>query len=385
MRSLWIWCMVFLFLLPTTAVAYNGEEKAARVTVLDTQTDPAVLMPGDEATVSVTVKNTANESVAVRSARLYTEKNVMVLDSPYQSFGAIGPGNTVNFTFRVKASLNEGFFYPVFVLDFRDAGSLRYPVPVKVDGTEPRLSISDRPDSFVKDKKDMVTVQVSNPRDGPVNGVSVLLSGQDLEITPTSAFIGGLEPDEAAEVAFNITPAKEMDLVFTLKYRNGDNQQTKEVTLPIVFSEDKKRAEIVVSGVEVTTEGGHYRVNGDVTNTGLEVAKAVVITTGAPAVPVDPNRVYPVASLDPDDLANFDVTFTAENATEVPLVIEYKDVDGNTYSTTAMVGVKTALPEAGEADSEAFPVLAVVLVLVVAVIAGAVIFRSWKKAKENES
>ncbi|QSZ67367.1 hypothetical protein RJ40_07555 [Methanofollis aquaemaris] len=376
--------MVFLFLLPTTAAAVNGEENAARVTVLGFQTDPALLMPGDEATVTVTIKNTAEESVPISSARLYTEKNVAVINNPYQTFGALGPGNEATFTFRVKASLNEGTFYPVFVLDFRDAGSLRYPVPVKVDGTEPRFSVTSRPDSFVRDKKEIVRVSVSNPRAGPINGVSVVPSGQSLEVTPTSAFIGALEPDQAGEVTFNITPAEETDLVFTLRYRNGDNQRDIEVPLPIVFSEDKKRAEIVVSGVEVTAEGGHYRANGDVTNTGLEVAKAVVITTGDPAVPVDPNQVYPVASLDPDDLANFDVTFKVENATEVPLVIDYKDADGNTYSTTVMIGVKATLPTGGEGEGQSFPITAVVLILVVAVIAGAVIFRSWKKAKENE-
>ncbi|QYZ79333.1 hypothetical protein E2N92_07780 [Methanofollis formosanus] len=384
MRTLWICFAVFLLLLPAAAAAVDGEENAARVTVLGTQTDPTVLMPGDEATVSVTIKNTANQSVPISSARLYTDKNVAVLDSPYQTFGAIGPGNEATFTFRVKASLREGIFYPVFVLDFRDAGSLRYPVPVKVDGTEPRFSVISRPDSFVKDKKEIVRVSVSNPRPGPINGVSVVPSGQNLEVTPTSAFIGALEPDQAGEVAFNITPAEETDLIFTLRYRNGDNQRSIEVPLPIVFSEDKKRAEIVVSGVEVTTEGGHYRASGDVTNAGLEVAKAVVITTGAPAMPVDPNRVYPVASLDPDDLANFDVTFRVENATEIPLVIEYKDVDGNTYSSTAMIGVSSTLPAPGEGETTSFPTTAVVLVLVVAVIAGAVIFYSWKKAKENE-
>jgi len=78
----------------------------------------------------------------------------------------------------------------------------------------------------------------------------------------------------------------------------------------------------------VITEGGHYKVTGDVTNAGLEDAKSVLVTSGSPAVPVDPFRVYVVGSLEPDDFSGFEVTFTAEDADFVPLLIYYKDDDG---------------------------------------------------------
>jgi hypothetical protein len=185
-----------------------------------------------------------------------------------------------------------------------------------------------------------------------------------------------------AEVSFEITPSRETDLVLNVDYRNGNNQRSTSVRLPITFSEDKKQAEIVVSGIEVTREGGVYRVSGDVTNAGLEVAKAVVITVGAPAVPVEPNRVYPVASLDPDDLSSFEVTFTAEDTDSVPLVIEYKDADGNTYRSTVLVSIGSGgagVPE----ESGSLPIWATALILLAVVAVGGVIFYSWKKAKEN--
>jgi hypothetical protein len=374
---------LLLFLLFGAAAAATPEEDAAQVMVTGTVIDPAVLMPGDVATVTVTVKNTAKVSVPVRSAKMYTEGNILVLDNPYQTYGAIGAGNDATFTFTVQATAGSGTYYPRFVLDFTNAGSLRYAVPVKVEAVEPRVSVADLPDAFTAGKKELVRVTVSNPRSGEVNGVSVIPSGDGLVSVPTSIFIGALAPDGAAEATFNITPDRETTLTMTVTYRNGRNQRTTEVSIPIVFSEDKKGARLVVSGVEVTPESGYYRVKGDVTNAGLEVAKAVVVTVGAPGVPVDPNRVYPVASLDPDDLSNFELTFRAGNATEVPLVIEYRDTDGNLYTTRTNISVEGTVLPGEEKKGESFPLAAALLIIAAVAVVGAVIFYSWRKAKRG--
>lgn len=371
---------LLLLLLAGAAAAATPEEDAAQVMVTGTVIDPAVLMPGDVATVTVTVKNTAQVSVPVKNAKMYTEGNILILENPYQTYSAIGAGNEASFTFTVQATGGSGTYYPPFVLDFTNAGSLRYPVPVKVEATEPRIAIADIPDAFTAGKKEMMRVTVSNPRSGEINGVSVRPSGAGMESVPTSIFIGALAPDGVAEATFNITPSRETTLTVTVTYRNGRNQKTTEASIPIVFSENKKGARIVVSGVEVTPESGYYRVSGDVTNAGLEVAKAVVVTVGAPGVPVDPDRVYPVASLDPDDLSNFELTFRAENTTEVPLVIEYRDTDGNLYTTRTNISVEgISLP--GQDEETAFPLTAIVIILAVAAIVGIVIFVSWRKAQ----
>jgi hypothetical protein len=383
MKRCLLFCAVFLLLCAGLVSGATPQENAARVTVTGFTVDPAVLMPGDAATVTVTVKNTADESVPLRSAKMFTEKNIVILDNPYQTFGSIGPGNEVSFTFTVRASAEDGIFYPPFVIDFRDAGSLRYPVTVKVESTEPQISVMERPDSFAEAKKATIKVKVSNPRSGEINGVTVVPSGEGIESTPTSVFIGALAPDGMAEVSFEITPSRATDLVLKVDYRNGDNQRSTSTLLPVSFSENKKKAEIVVSGIEVTREGVVYRVSGDVTNAGLEVAKAVVITVGTPAVPVEPNRVYPVASLDPDDLSSFEVTFTAEDTDEVPLVIEYKDADGNTYRSSVQVSIGSGGTVPVSEESGSLPSWAIALILLAVVAVAGVIVYSWKKAKQD--
>ncbi len=113
----------------------------------------------------------------------------------------------------------------------------------------------------------------------------------------------------------------------------------------------------------------------------------MIIAPGAPATPTDPFRVYVVGTLDPDDISSFEVTFAADrNVTEVPIVVEYRDDDGNRYTSTTMIGlgsgagVSVASAAPAENSSGEFPIVgAIVAVLVALGVAGA-IYYSWRRA-----
>ncbi len=55
---------------------------------------------------------------------------------------------------------------------------------------------------------------------------------------------------------------------------------------------------------------------------------------GAPAKAVEPYAAYSVGSLASDDFSSFEITFTSNDLSSVPLVIQWKDADGNPFSTT---------------------------------------------------
>jgi hypothetical protein len=97
-------------------------------------------------------------------------------------------------------------------------------------------------------------------------------------------------------------------------------------------------------------------------------------------MPTDPFRVYVIGTLDPDDVSSFEVTFKADaDVTEVPLVIEYRDDDGNRYTATRMVEVGGAAMPLEEQDSD-IPIVGVVIAVLLALgIAGA-IYYSWRRA-----
>ncbi len=350
----------------------------ADVTVTSSSIDPSVLMKGDVGSLTVEIKNNGADSVAIRSARLYGS-GVVALSDSYPSVGDIGAGTTKTFTFTVRADGGEGTFYPTFVVDFQNDGALRYPVPIQVEDTPLTAAIVGKPDAFTEGKRADITVRVGNPRPNDVSGVQVIPQGTGFVVTPTSAFIGALAADGAGTALFNLTPAGETDVTFTVTWRNGINAHAVDLTLPVTFGEDKRQADLFVTNIEVTPEAGRYRILGDVMNAGLEPARSVLITPGAPATPTDPFRVYVVGTLDPDDAAPFEVTFRTDgNATSIPIVVEYRDSDGNRYATTAMVDLGgTAMP-AAERD-EGIPMAGIAVAVLIAIGVIGAIFYSWRR------
>lgn len=360
------------------AIAAPASAGPADLTVTSSAIDPLVLMKGDTGTLSVEIKNNGAESVTIRSARLYGS-GVVALSDSYPSVGDIGAGNSKTFTFTVRADAGEGTFYPMFVLDIQDGGNLRYPIPVQVEDTPLTASVIGKPDAFSEGRTADITVKVGNPRPNAVSGVQVIPQGTGFKATPTGAFVGALPADGSGTVVFNLTPTAETDVTFQVVWRNGINTHTADLALPIVFGEDKRQADPVVTNVEVRPEAGGYRIVGDVMNAGLEAARSVLITPGAPATPTDPYRVYVVGTLDPDDASPFEVTFRADaNVTEVPIVVEYRDSDGNRYTTTTMVEVGGMA--APVKDSEGgIPVAGIIIAVLVAIGVVGAIYYSWRR------
>jgi hypothetical protein len=377
MKDLYIF---ILALSAALALASPAAAATADIAVVSSSLDPPVMMSGDTGTLTIVVQNNGADPVAIQSARLYG-KGVVPTTDPYLAVGEIGGGNTRSFTFTVRADAGEGTFYPTFILDFRDGGSLRYPVLIQVDDTPLSISMVKKPDAFSEGRTAGITLMVGNPRPNAVSGVQVVPEGTGFSVTPTSGFVGGLEPDASGTVTFNLTPETETDVTFRVVWRNGINTHTTDLVLPVTFGEDKKRANPVITNVEVTPISGGYRIVGDVMNAGLESARSVMIAPASPAIPIDPFRVYVVGTLDPDDISSFEVTLRVDAAVEdVPLVVEYRDDDGNLYTSTRTVGLGggTVAP-VKEEESGGFPVLGAVVVLLIALGVAGAIYHSWKR------
>jgi hypothetical protein len=374
---------LYLFILAlcaALALASPAAAATADIAVVSSSLDPPVMMSGDTGTLTIVVQNNGADPVAIQSARLYG-KGVVPTTDPYLAVGEIGGGNTRSFTFTVRADAGEGTFYPTFVLDFRDGGSLRYPVLIQVEDTPLSISMVKKPDAFSEGRTAGITLMVGNPRPNAVSGVQVVPGGTGFSVTPSSGFVGGLEPDASGTVTFNLTPETETDVTFRVVWRNGINTHTTDLVLPVTFGEDKKRANPVITNVEVTPISGGYRIVGDVMNAGLESARSVMIAPASPAIPIDPFRVYVVGTLDSDDISSFEVTLRVDAAVEdVPLIVEYRDDDGNLYTSTRTVGLGggTVAP-VKEQESGGFPVLGALVVLLIALGVAGAIYHSWKR------
>jgi hypothetical protein len=350
-----------------------------QVTVTDVTLDPGTFETGDIGTINIEVTNTGTQSVTVHRATMYDPDIELLTTSTYDSVGAIGAGNKMNFQFTVKADVPEGIYYPVFSLEFQDVGSLRYPVKLEVNDAPVVLSVQDKPDTFVQGQKSVVALSLGNLRTDTVKNILIHPSGQNVEIIPQDTVIDHLDPGQTANLNFNITPSAPTAVTFAARYLNGPNTHRVNLTLPIVFAVDKTQADPVISNIVTGTEGGDIKITGDITNSGLQNANSVTVTAGAPAIPVDPYKIYAVGLLKPDDFSSFEITVSSDSPDNVPIVASFKDQDGNVYNRTIFADISSVKnPKSSETGS----VLPWVIVGVLAICVGLVIgYQYWKTRK----
>jgi len=350
-RLLFSLLLAALLVLAGTCTTASGQETTgsgsgtAQVAITGVTLDPAIFMQGDEGTLTVQIRNSGTSSVSINRADVLSPDIRVVNYQTYDKVGTLGAGNELTFTFVLKAGGTEGTFFPIFYLDFTSAGSMRYPVPVRVDTTGILVSVIKCPEVFSEGERDEITLSVSNPRDNPVNSVTIVPTGAGITASQTSLFIGTLKPDEEKQVTFGITPGQPADLVFEISYRNGPNLHQESVTVPVTFGDRRIGADLVINNVAVKSAGSGLTITGDVTNAGLKDARSVMVTVGEPARPSDPNPVWVVGTLEPDDFSSFEVSCTAQGAGTIPLIISYRDEEGRTYRETFSVSARTSVSE----------------------------------------
>ena len=195
-----------------------------------------------------------------------------------------------------------------------------------------------------------------------------------------------------------------------LSFKNGVNAHTSELSVHLV-SAAKKRPELVISGIEYEfdAEINAYKIKGDISNAGLSAAKGVVmrIGEGEGFSAAYPYPSYFVGSLNPDDFSSFELDVrifsnTSSNASSnapskassttaantvkgevsIPIVIEFKDEDGNTFKKTEYVQVKLSEQEEWETSAEIFPLLIAILVIIAAIVSLFIIY-SWKSGEKG--
>ncbi len=350
-----------------------------QVQVVSTAIDPPVLMRGDTGTLTVEVANTGTAPIRASRASLSPDGPVSVADDPYTTVGEIGAGNRMTFSFLVSAGAPDGTAYPVFTLAVDGGRGIRYPVPVRVDSTPPAVSFVQTPDAITAGVGDRVVLSIGNPRQNPLNGVMVTPQGTGFSATPSAVFIGALAPNGQATASFNLTPAENATIGFEVVYYNGHNRHATVLELSVDYGESKTQADLILSNFVIEQTGEVYRLTGDVNNAGLSPARSVVIEPGEGVTPADPYPRYVIGSLEPDDFASFELNFRAENRTTVPLVLSYKDADGNPFEqrTEASLALNETAGSSGPGGE--LPLAWIALALVLAAVVGYLIYRSWRR------
>ena len=298
---------------------------------------PEIYEPGDRGTVELTIQNRGDSSVQLEAISM-TENGVRVISSSYTLASSIGVGESRSYRFSIIAPMQPGIYYPYISVNTVNIGFLKYSVPIRVDSTKPFITIAKDPSPLIANREATIQIQVANSRPDIIRNVQVipLIQGEPaakiMEIIPNQYFIGTLEAGEMRLVEFCITPTIETDLTSMLSYQTGDNKHESEIIFPILLSADKKQADMALSSVSFSTQHGVQQVTGDITNIGLETAYSVIATISEGANPVFPYKDYVLGTLNPDDFANFQLTFELqEHASTAAIIVLFKDGDGNQH------------------------------------------------------
>lgn len=316
-----------------TITATNPQDAAQLVYVSGYDMNPGVFYPYESGTITVYVTNAANASVVVSQPDLIDPRIKVMNTNAFNTKTTIGPGATVSYTFDVEVDATDGNYYPLFTISPVVYGNaIHSTLTLKVDSADAQAAISQKPDDFSISKKSSVNVTVINPRDNDIINAFIVASSDGADVFPQKKYIGTIPANSKVDATFQITP-NEMDaeVFFNVTFDNGDNHRHTGTVLPLNIGEDKIGAEVVVNNIESSSSGMTQTLKGDVTNNGLTDAKSVLVTVGSPAKPVNPNPVYAIGNLEPDDFSSFELSYIMTGNGTVPLIVEYKDAEGNPF------------------------------------------------------
>jgi uncharacterized membrane protein len=326
----------------TSSSTTTDIDNAALVYVSNVTLDPEVFFPGDEGTVTVTLTNSGTSAIGLSHPDLLSTKLNINDDDAWDSMSYVGAGSTITYTMIVTSKPPDGTYYALFTLGTKSGNSIHYPVKFTVDSNAIKAAITDKPTSFSPDAEQNVTLTLMNTRSGDVKNVVITPEGSGSDAYPSTELVSTISSGKSTDVTFGITPHTASNLTFHISYQNGDNTHSTEVVLPIDFGQDKTAAVPVVNNVALTTSGTTYEVTGDITNAGVTDAKGVTVTVGAPAKATGTYPEYAIGSIASDDSGSFDVTFTSNDLSAVPLLVTWKDEEGNDYSLTKTLDLSTS-------------------------------------------
>jgi hypothetical protein len=361
---------------------------------------PAVLMPGDMGTVTVTIMNTAQsasekENTGIMASGIFastksTDINVylenahlegngiVVMTDDFDRLGELGPGQSMPITFVIKAPQKSGIYFPEVWVDVKGGTSTRYPVMVNVNTDistqkKPSLFVTQQlPDRVAPGENCTAEISVKNTGLTRASDISMVVnsSTQSLVLTTTSRYyIEHLDPGEHSSITLHFatdknTPIGIDPVTLSITYRNPDG--TIEQQTEIIGIQVKGMAGIAISSV--TTDpvrpvpGSTFTLIIRVENTGTDKATSVRAILDSPFAGT---KTAFIGSIDKDSDAPaiFYLQATKDGTVPANLTISYHDDFGShtvSEQTTVMTGTGSGMLPA---------TLAVIVVCIIAGVA----------------
>ena len=339
--------LLLLSVIPVVSAATN----ASILYVSSITSDPAVLYSYEQGTISITLGNSGTASIGLSNPQIFSTSVIVTGMDTWKTTSYISSGSTITYSFLVTAPSPDGNKFGVFSVETIGGDIFHYPLLIKVDSKDIMASISDSPDVYPLAIDKTANLTIVNPRDGQIDNIYISASGSGIKISPSEKYVSSLPAQSSVIVPFTLTPDQTTSVTFNISYQSGDTTHYKNVILPVIIGNDKNAALPIVNNIVLTTKGSYYDITGDITNTGISDAKGLTVTVGSPAQAMGTYPEYPIGSLSTDDAGNFEVTFTSQDLTSVPLIMRWKDAVGNDYSVTKKLNLGSDVGNGGNSSA----------------------------------
>jgi len=372
--------LVITFVILLSFITASVAAADPTVIVTDSTVTPAVLMPGDTGTITITIKNTAQAasekentgmvSGGVFSSMKNTDINVFienvhldpngitVLNEDFDRIGELGPGQSVPVTFVIKAPAQSGIYFPEAWIDVKDGRSTRFPILVNVNTDiatqkKPSLAIAKTLPAHAAPGDDIAAdLTVENTGLTRASDISIVVNStvKSIALTTTGRYyISSLDPGEKSTISLRFasdrnTPVGITPVTLSISYNNMDGTTERQTeTLGIPF---KGRAEIAVSSV--TTDpvrpvpGNPFTLVVRVENTGTDRATSVRATLDSGFAGTKDAFIGSIDK-DSDAPAIFYLQATKDGTVPATISITYNDEYGS-HTVNETTAVMTTTP-----------------------------------------
>lgn len=371
-----------------------GAASVPSVIITDYEVSPAVLLPGEQGIISVTVRNTADSATLTQSYLSDTTETttnidinapidsvtmvgngIQVISEGYYRVGDIGPGQSIPLSFLIRAPAETGIYFPEIWIRVSDARSLKYPIPVNVNSEvaiqkRPQISIEKQlPGSVTPGDDFNATVLLENTGQLSASNLRISVNSSTPSITSKTAstyYIERLGQGESQAIAMEFSTDRNAPLglrpvTLVIEYQEPDGSFQQQVeTLGVNI---RGKAELDIS--QITTDpdriqkGDQFTLIIRIENTGTDDAKSVDATID---IPLPGTKEAFVGKIEPANDAPAPFNLEADRSGEIPytLTIRYEDDYGpgeqvqelhlNVYgnnNTTLILGVVILIILAG--------------------------------------
>lgn len=374
--------------------AMPGAASVPSVIITDYEVSPAVLLPGEQGIISVTVRNTADSATLTQSYLSDTTETttniainapidsvtmvgngIQVISEGYYRVGDIGPGQSIPLSFLIRAPAEAGIYFPEIWIRVSDARSLKYPIPVNVNSEvaiqkRPQISIEKQLPASVTPGDDFnATILLENTGQLSASNLRISVNSSTPSITSKTASTYHIErlgqgEEQAIALVFSTdrnAPLGLRPVTLLIEYQEPDGTLQKQVeTLGVNI---RGRAQVDIS--QITTDptriqkGDQFTLIIRIENTGTDDARSV---NARIEIPLPGTKEAFVGKIEPGNDAPAPFNLQADQSGDIPytLTIRYEDDYGpgqevedlhlNVYgknNTSLVIGVVVLLIVAG--------------------------------------